>query len=193
MIGQLFRPLLRFLFWSRLRLITAVAVLVIVVAITGRVAGCASEGPSGHPAARTAAPAAPAAPVATAVPQPSGTPATQPSRAAAASTPPATAAPAPAQALGVAREFLAAWVSRGPGRTAAIQACATAQLAASVTGPGAGYAPATALTGPMTVTGQAAGTVSLTVPTNAGPALLTIRLAGGRWVAAQLILGRTGD
>jgi hypothetical protein len=43
------------------------------------------------------------------------------------------------------------------------------------------------------VTGRAAGTVSLAAPTNAGPALLTVRLSGGRWVAAQLMLERPGD
>ena len=99
----------------------------------------------------------------------------------------------PAAALQAARAFLQAWVSRTAGRAAAIRATATPQLAAQVTGPGAALAPATAIDGPLTVTGQAAGTVSLSVPTNAGPALLTVRLDGSRWLAAQVSLARTGD
>jgi hypothetical protein len=88
---------------------------------------------------------------------------------------------------------MAAWVSRRPGRDSRIRARATARLAAALTGPGTGYAPATALTGPLVVTGQAAGTVSLAAPTNAGPALLTMRLSAHGWVAAQLMLARAGD
>jgi hypothetical protein len=190
MFGELFRPLLRYLFWSRRRFLAWLTVLLILLGITARIAGCSAAGTSGHQAAAQAP-----SPATAAAPLPSASPAAQVSAPAGSqtSTAPAAPGPVPPQALKAAGQFMTAWVSRDPGRAARIRACATAQLAAAVTGPGAGYAPATALTGPVTVTGQAAGTVSLTVPTNAGPVLLTVRLAAGRWVAAQMMLARAGD
>jgi hypothetical protein len=191
MISELLRPLVRFLFWNRRRPIIALAALLILAGIMARLAGCAAA-PAHSVQARAAATASPAIPAPSS--SPSGSqPAPSPAPGGQALGPGAAAGPVPAQALQAASEFMAAWVSRGPGRDARIRACATAQLTAAVTGPGAGYAPATAITGPLVVTGQAAGTVSLTAPTNAGPALLTVRLSRGRWVAAQLMLEKSGD
>jgi hypothetical protein len=185
MIAELFRPLLRWLFWNRRRPLLVLAALVVGLAIVGRVSGCGTASTTPAPSSSSAA-----ATVAAAAPAPSPSP-DQP--AAAAPSPPASAGPAPAAALQAARAFLQAWVSRAAGRAAAIGATATPQLAAQVTGPAAALAPATAIDGPLTVAGQAAGTVSLSVPTNAGPALLTVRLDGSRWLAAQVSLARTGD
>jgi hypothetical protein len=200
MIGELFRPLLRWLFWNRHRPLLALAALLIAVAILGRLSGCGAGGPGSTPAPAWP-PAVQAWPPATAAV--SATDAVVPSRRQATNQPPASspgsraqaaaAGTVPAAALLAARAFLAAWVSRAGDRAARIRATATPQLAAQVTGPAAGLAPATAITGPVTVTGQAAGTVSVSVPTNAGTALLTVRLDHGRWLAAQVMLARTGD
>jgi len=189
MLGELLRPLLRYLFWSRRRFLTGLAVLLLLVGLAARVGGCSASSPS-HP---VTAPATQAAAVVSPAPTASRSPATQPSQPQVSETPTIESSPAPTQAIQAASAFLDAWVSRGPARDARIQACATAELAATVTGPGAGYAPATAITGPLVVTGHTGGTVSVTAPTNAGPALLTVRLSGGRWLAAQLILARAGD
>jgi hypothetical protein len=194
MIIELLRPLLRWVFWNRHRPLLILAGLLIGAVILGRLAGCGA-GSAGHAPARTAPAAAPAAASAAAGAwsspaaadaQPSAAPAAQ-------STPAASGSPVPAAALQAASVFLQAWVSRAAGRDAAIRAVATPQLAAQVTGPAAAMAPATEIDGPLTVTGQAAGTVSVSAPTNAGTALLTVRLDAGRWLAAQVMLAATGD
>jgi hypothetical protein len=194
MIRELFRPLLRWLFWNRRRPLLILAALLIGTVILGRLAGC-DAGSAGHAPAPATPASAPAAatgsspsPVVPATQPPAAAPATQPAPAT-----PASAVAAPATALQAARAFLQAWVSRAADRDAAIRATATPQLAAQATGPAAAMAPATALDGPLTVTGQAAGTVSVSVPTNAGPALLTVRLDGSRWLAAQVMLAGMGD
>jgi hypothetical protein len=93
----------------------------------------------------------------------------------------------------VAEVFLQAWVSRSADRAAQIRAVATPQLTAQVTGPGAALSPAIVVNGPLTVTGLGPSTVSVSAATNAGPALLTVRYAGGRWLAAEVMLATTGD
>jgi hypothetical protein len=189
MIWELFRPLLRWLFWNRRRPLLILAALLIGTVILGRLAGCGA-GSAGHAPAPAAPASVPAAGATWSSPS-TVVPAAQPSAAAPATS--ASAGPPPAAALQTARAFLQAWVSRAAGRDTAIRATATSQLAAQVTGPGAAMAPATELDGPLTVTGQAAGTVSVSVPTNAGAALLTVRLDGSRWLAAQVMLAATGD
>jgi len=166
MITDLLRPLLRVLFWTRWRPWIALAVIAVTLAVAGRVAGCG--GPR---------PATPVPPPATFTPA-----------ATAQATP-----PPPAAALAAARAFLAAWISRGPGRDAAIRATATPQLCALLAGPGGTLEPATAVTGPVQPTAQAPGRVSVSAATNAGPALVTLTLSGGRWLAAQVALARQGD
>lgn len=191
MIPELFRPMLRWLFWNRRRPLLVLSALIAGIAIVGRLSGCGAASPAPAPAPSSAAASSFVAAAASA-PSPSMSPSpAQP----AASAPVASASggPAPAAALQDARAFLQAWASRTAGRAAAIRATATPQLAAQVTGPAAGLAPATEIDGPVTVTGQDAGTVSVSVPTNAGPALLTVRLDGGRWLAAQVMLAGTGD
>lgn len=194
MIRELLRPLLRWLFWNRHRPVLVLAALLIAVAVLGRLSGCGagSPGNASVPASPPAVTASTSIAVAGAAPSAAhgAQPAAFPAR------PPATPAGTglvPAEALDAARAFLRAWVSHAGDRAARIRATATPQLAAQVTGPAASLAPATALTGPVTVTGQAAGTVNVSVPTNAGPALLTVRITGGRWLAAQVMLARTGN
>jgi hypothetical protein len=176
MIIELLRPLLRVLFWRRWRPWAALAALIIGLFIAGRLAGCDASHPATPPAA--SAGAAPATATATATPT--------------AAAPPAAAATPPG-ALADATAFLAAWAGRAPGRDAAIEATATSQLAQQLTGPAATQEPATAVTGPLRVTGQAPGQVTVSASTNAGPAVVILRLSGGRWLAAAVTLTSQGD
>jgi hypothetical protein len=88
---------------------------------------------------------------------------------------------------------MSAWVDSGRGWAARLRPLATAQLAAQLGQTSNAYDPATAITGSATVTTQAPGTVSLTVPTDAGPALVTMRLVHSHWLAAAVMLARTGN
>jgi uncharacterized lipoprotein YmbA len=88
---------------------------------------------------------------------------------------------------------MSAWVSRGTGWASRLRPYTTAQLEAQLSHTDPAWNPATAVTGPATVTSEIPGTVSLAVPTDAGPALVTVRLAGGRWLATGVMLARTGD
>jgi pilus assembly protein FimV len=194
MLVNLLRPLLGWLFWNRRRPLLVLAVALIILVITARLAGCGSQASTSvqaPPAAASPAAAAPAATASSGAPAPAAAPPSSPP--AAAQPSPSATGPAPAAAIQAARAFLAAWVSRAAGRDARIRATATAQLAAQETGPAAGLAPATSIDGPLTVTSQGAGAVSLAAGTNAGTALLTVRLDGGRWLAAQVMLSGTGD
>ena len=195
MISELFRPLVRWVFWNRHRPWVILAVLFFTLVLAVRLSGSAagSHGTSPAPtrppsAAAAAAPAAPAAPPT--APAPSSAAASA-APAAAASSPPVPSPPA--AALQAAEVFLQAWVSRSADRAAQIRAVATPQLTAQVTGPGAPLSPATVVNGPLTVTGLGPSTVSVSAATNAGPALLTVRYTGGRWLAAEVMLAKTGD
>jgi len=193
MISELLRPVLRFLFWNRWRPVVAAAALIIVIAVIARAASGGAHGhsPGGshpRPAATATAPAsspAPSPPAATASPAAAALPSAPPQ--------PAVTGPPPPAALAAARQFMAAWVSSGPGWASRLRPYATAQLDAQLSDTNPKWSPATAVTGPAAVTSQAPGTVSLTVPTDAGPALVTVRLTGGRWLAAAVMLARTGD
>jgi hypothetical protein len=191
MISELFRPLVRWVFWNRHRPWVILTVLFLTLVLAVRLSGCAAGGHGIRPApprppSTAATAASPALPSASAPPSAAPT-----VPAAAASSPPASAPPA--AALQVAEVFLQAWVSRSADRAAQIRAVATPQLTAQVTGPGAALSPATVVGGPLTVTGQGPSTVSVSAPTNAGPALLTVRYTGGRWRAAEVMLAKTGD
>ena len=192
MIGELFRPLVRWVFWNRHRPWVILAVLFFTLVLAVRLSGCAAGGHGTspappRPASAAAAPASPALPSAPAPPSA----AVSAAPAVAASSPPVSSPPA--AALQVAEVFLQAWVSRSADRAAQIRAVATPQLTAQVTGPGAALSPATMIDGPLTVTGLGPSTVSVSAATNAGPALLTVRYTGGRWRAAEVMLAKTGD
>jgi len=193
MIYELFRPLVRWLFWNRHRWIIVLAGLFVILAVAVRLAGGGAASQGSRPQAAGPVATAPAA-----APAPSSTVPPSPAPPASTSAPPAPADSAPASpsvaaALQVADVFLQAWVSRSADRAAQIRAVATPQLAAEVTGPGAALAPATMIDGPLTVTGQGLSAVSVSAPTDAGPALLTVRYTAGRWLAAQVMLSKTGD
>jgi hypothetical protein len=191
-LSELLRPVLRFLFWNRRRPAAAAAVLIIVIAVIARGASGSAHGHtpgSGHPRPAATAPAAASRPVPS---PPAGTAAPAAALPSAPPQPAATGPPPPA-ALAAARQFMSAWVSSGPGWASRLRPFATTQLDAQLSGTSPRWSPATAVTGPAEVTSQAPGTVSLTVPTNAGPALVTVRLVGGRWLAAAVMLARTGN
>lgn len=169
MLSEIFRPLLRTLFWNRRRPWVAAAILLALLVIISRLAGCGAAQGSAVPVPAASAPAAPA-------PSAAG-----------------TGAPASAAAVTVAAEFAQAWASRAPGRDQAIRSLATAQLAARLTGPSSALSPVTQITGPLTVTAHNATTVTLAVPTDAGPAVLAVTLDGGRWLATQVTLTTPGN
>ena len=193
MIGELFRPLVRWVFWNRHRPWVILAVLFFTLVLAVRLSGCAAGGHGTSPA-----PPRPrvsrggvglARPALCARPSSSAAASAAPS---ATVSSPSVSTP-PAAALQVAEVFLQAWVSRSADRAAQIRAVATPQLTAQVTGPGAALSPATMIDGPLTVTGLGPSTVSVSAATNAGPALLTVRYTGGRWLAAEVMLAKTGD
>ena len=196
MIGELFRPLVRWVFWNRHRPWVILAVLFFTLVLAVRLSGCAA-GSHGtrpaplRPASAAAASASPALPSVAAPPSAAPPSAAAAAPAATVSSPPVSSPPA--AALQVAEVFLQAWVSRSADRAAQIRAVATPQLTAQVTGPGAALSPATMIGGPLTVTGQGPSTLSVSAATNAGPALLTVRYTGGRWRAAEVMLAKTGD
>jgi hypothetical protein len=171
------RTLLTWLLWSpRHAALAAAATLAAAAAVAWAV-------PRAGPAARTPASAPPPA-AATAAAR---APAPPPSR-------PAPAA-APAAAVTAGEDFAAAWASPGPGWLARTARYATPQLAArlALAEPALADMPVTRVTGPARVTARAPGTVTLSVPTDAGPALVTVLRAGGRWLAGAVTLAREGS
>lgn len=197
MLRELARPLISWLFWNRRRPVLALILLLAVIGLAGRLAGCGTTATQPAAASRPAPTAFEPSPG----PAPSGvfTPSAAPTATATAAEP-SQPSPAPSAAtqdsaapLAAARAFLTAWASRDASRTARIRAAATPRLAAEVTGPGTALAPVTRITGPVTVTSRTATSVNVTAPTDAGPALLTVRLAGGQWKAAQVTLAQAGD
>ena len=190
MLREAFRPLLNWLFWNRRRLYAVAAAIIVVVAIIARlVTGGGGTSPhhgvTSRPAARAAAAAVTSAPPApTASPQPS--PPLSPA-------PVTTGAPPPA-ALTAAAGFLSAYVSQAADRLARLQSYTSPPLLAQLTQINPEYNPVTAVTGQPTVTSQAPGTVSLSVPTNAGPVLLTVRQStAGQWQVTSVMPARTGN
>jgi hypothetical protein len=59
-----------------------------------------------------------------------------------------------------------------------------ARLAALLGQPTGGPSHVAAITGPAAAAGEAAGTVTVTVPTTAGAAVITVVRSDGRWLAA---------
>lgn len=107
---------------------------------------------------------------------------------------PAAAAPAaPRAAVAAAEGFAAAWADPAPGWLARVRPLATPRLAAQLAAAGNALLPVTRVTGAALVTGQAAATVDLSVPTDAGPALVTVRYAAGAWRADSVMLAREGS
>jgi hypothetical protein len=100
---------------------------------------------------------------------------------------------APPAAVLAGENFTAIWVTRGPGWLARLRPVVTAQLAAQFNGQSPAWNPATRVTGPATVTSRSAQAVNLSVPTDAGPALVTVSLGHGQWLASSVMLARTGN
>jgi hypothetical protein len=90
----------------------------------------------------------------------------------------------PGDALVVGQQFAAAWVTHAPGWQAQARRYATPSLAAQLGQPTSGHWRAAAITGPAAVAGEAAGTVTVTVPTTTGAAVITVVRSAGRWLAA---------
>jgi hypothetical protein len=94
--------------------------------------------------------------------------------------------------VAAAKELTAAWTSHPRGWQATIRACGTAHLAAQLVKANQMANPATRVTGPATVTGRTSRTAYVSVPTDAGTALLTVTRDGGRWRVTSVSLAMTG-
>lgn len=167
----------RVLWTRRSAALAVVLVLAAVAAVT-----IAVTAPGGHAGPAPSAPASGSRP---APPSRSARPAPSP--------PASSAVPVPPAAVTAAAEFAAAWASPGPGWLDQVRRYATPRLAAQLAASGDALLAATRVTGPARVTGQAPGTVNLSVPTNAGPALVTVRYAGGAWRADSVMLAAEGN
>ena len=181
-----FRAVFARLLWTRRRAaLSAVAVLVALAFLVQ--AGSLVARPRGS----GGSPAPPASPQ----PAASASAASQSAGPTAQPPGPAQAAPAPALAAAVAagEEFTAAWADHAPGWPARASRYATPRLAAQLARTSQAMLPATRVTGPARVTGLAPGTVDLSVPTDAGPALVTLRLTRGRWAADSVMLAWEGN
>ena len=88
-----------------------------------------------------------------------------------------------AGALMTGQQFAAAWVSHAPGWQTQARRYATPALAAELGKPTRGRWHAAAVTGPAAAAGEAAGSVTVTVPTTAGAAVITVVRSAGRWLA----------
>jgi hypothetical protein len=187
MLAKLLRPLLNRLFWTRRRVGLIIVGLFALLVIGGQLASAGARSAQ-HAAARpthTVQPAAAPTTAQPAAPRPSSSPPSVPS-----SPPPS---PAPPAALRAGQSFATAWVSRRPHWAARLRPYVTAQLAAQLAGQQPKFNPATRVTGQATVTGAAPSTVDLSIPTDAGPALVTVHQRHGRWRAESVMLARTGD
>jgi len=166
-ISDLIRPVWTWALWSWRRLALTVCVLCVIVAAATR----AAQAPASHHLTGTHH----------AISVGHSRPA------------PVITRPALAAATRAGRDFAAAWVSQRPGWAARLRRYATPGLAAQVTARGHGYLPATAVTGPAAVVRETAGSVTVSVPTNAGPAVITVVHSDAAWLAAAVYLARVGD
>ena len=174
MIAHLIRPVWEWVLWSRRRLAVTVCVLALLVIVTGRVAR-----------AHHSQPAPQSRPPATAHPSPASRVSAPPATAPAPDAPvPVPSSSGPGGALVAGQQFAAAWVTHAPGWQAQARRYATPALAAQLGQPTGGHSRAAAITGPAAVAGEAAGTVTVTVPTTAGAAVITVVRSAGRWLAA---------
>ena len=94
-------------------------------------------------------------------------------------------------ALLTGEQFAAAWVSHAPGWKRQARRYATPALATRLTAAARSRWHPAAVTGPAAAAGeQAPGTITVTVPTTAGVALITVvRSAGGWLVSAARLTG----
>jgi hypothetical protein len=175
-IAGLLRPVWEWALWSWRRLGLTVAVLVIAGLAIGRLAQAPGRPSPGHP--RPAHPV----PVATAP---------SPAAAAASPQPAGQGGPGLVWAIFAGQQFAAAWVSHTPGSQAQAGKYATAGLAAQLT-QAPGRRPVAAVTGPAEVSAQSGQSVTLTVPTTAGVALITVVRSGHGWLASAARLVPTG-
>lgn len=174
MIAHLIRPVWEWVLWSRRRLTMTVCILALLVVVTGRVARADH---SQH--------APQASPLATAHPSPVSSASAPPATAPAPDAPvPVPSGSGPGGALVTGQQFAAAWVSHAPGWQTQARRYATPALAAELGKPTRGRWPAAAVTGPAAAAGEAAGSVTVTVPTTAGAAVITVVRSAGRWLAA---------
>jgi hypothetical protein len=172
MIAHLIRPVWEWVLWSRRRLAVTLCILALLVIVTGRVARASRSQPA--PQSR---------PPVTAHPSPASRVSAPPATAPAPDAPvPVPSSSGPGGALVAGQQFAAAWVTHAPGWQAQARRYATPALAAQLGTPTKGHQRA-AITGPAAVAGETAGTVTVTVPTTAGAAVITVVRSAGRWLA----------
>lgn len=192
MLTELIWPKIRWILWNRRRAYVAAVILVLALGLTTRLIGGSdtrtSAAANRHAAAisdsRNAGRRAPERAV-----SPSASPTVSPSVSPSASP---SSAVGPQAAIDAGENFAAAWVSRGPNRAALIQQIATPQLAAQLATEDNALNPATRVTGAPVVASTEHGTVDLSVPTDAGPAAISVVLTGGQWLASSVMLEHTG-
>jgi hypothetical protein len=172
-IEQLLRPVVAWVMWTRRRFALTLFVLAVVAFVLFRAARFETAGHH-SPLPRPAA-AAPAAA------RPAGTAAVP------------VSATSLARAVAAAERFTAAWVSRRPGWAGNVRRYATSALAGAVTQGDHAFVPATAVTGAAAAIAVSAGSVTVSVPTDAGPALVTMVPAGPGWLASAVRMARTGN
>src|SRR5262245_49934319 len=172
MIAQLIRPIWEWALWSRRRLILTVCVVALLVVVAGRfVRATQNQQPPHLMPSAAARPSAPSAH--STAPAPSGQ----------------SAGPAPngsdlAAAILAGERFAAAWVSHAPGWQAQARKYATPALAAALRRPAHTRWHTAAVTGPAAAAGESAGSVTITVPTTAGVALITVVRSASGWLSS---------
>jgi hypothetical protein len=189
-ILEMIRPAVRWILYSRRRALIALIAIVLAFGLAARLAG------GGHPHTSAAAHRHVAAETSgsrRSGPRSASRASSRTSRAAARPSAPPPAKSAPQAAIAAGENFAAAWVSRGADRAALIQAMATPQLAAQLATEDNTLNPATKVTGVPVVTSAEAGLVDLSVPTDAGPAAVSVVQSGGQWLASSVMLEETGS
>jgi len=168
-IGDLIRPVWERILWTRRRL--TVTVCLVLAAGFAAIRITHAAGPSGAPAPAPAGPAHHSRPA----PAPASPPAAAPG----------TGGDGLGAALLTGEQFAAAWVSHAPGWQRQARRYATPTLAARLTAAAdARWHPA-AVTGPAAAAGeQSPGIITVTVPTTAGVALITIVRSPGGWLVS---------
>jgi hypothetical protein len=181
-IAGLLRPVWTWALWNWRRLgLTLSGLAVLTLAVAQLAHAPASPGPVHAPPGRSRASAAP---------RPAGaTPTARASSQVGPASPPG-ATPGPGgSGLGAAlltgEQFAAAWVSHAPGWKRQARRYATPALATRLTAAARSRWHPAAVTGPAAAAGeQAPGTITVTVPTTAGVALITVVRSAGGWLVS---------
>ena len=182
MIAGLLRPVWTWALWNWRRLgLTLSGLAVLTLAVAQLAHAPASPGPVHAPPGRSRASPAP---------RPAGaTPTARASSHVGPASPPG-ATPGPGgSGLGAAlltgEQFAAAWVSHAPGWKRQARRYATPALATRLTAATRSRWHPAAVTGPAAAAGeQAPGTITVTVPTTAGVALITVVRSAGGWLVS---------